>query len=88
LSIVILLICASIFLIGWLSGEEVLSMLLTSVSLAVAAIPEALPAIVTIALAFGSAIKLTQSFETFLRLKHLAPLPISVPIKLERCRIK
>jgi Ca2+-transporting ATPase len=34
LSIVILLICASIFLIGWLSGEEVLSMLLTSVSLA------------------------------------------------------
>jgi Ca2+-transporting ATPase len=57
LSIVILLICASIFLIGWLRGEEVLSMLLTSVSLAVAAIPEALPAIVTIALAFGSAIK-------------------------------
>jgi Ca2+-transporting ATPase len=53
LSIVILLICASIFLIGWLSGEEVLSML-SSVSLAVAAIPEALPAIVTIALAFGT----------------------------------
>jgi Ca2+-transporting ATPase len=54
LSIVILLICTSIFLIGWLRGEEVLSMLLTSVSLAVAAIPEALPAIVTIALAFGA----------------------------------
>jgi Ca2+-transporting ATPase len=54
LSFVILFICTAIFVIGWLRGEEVLSMLLTSVSLAVAAIPEALPAIVTIALAFGA----------------------------------
>jgi Ca2+-transporting ATPase len=45
------------FSIRWLSGEEVLSMLLTSVSLAVAAIPEALPAIVTIALPWPSANK-------------------------------
>ncbi|PVX44370.1 Ca2+-transporting ATPase [Flavobacterium sp. 103] len=54
LSIVILTICAVIFIIGWLRGEAVLVMLLTSISLAVAAIPEALPALVTIALAFGA----------------------------------
>lgn len=54
LSVVILIICTVIFLIGWLRGEELLTMLLTSISLAVAAIPEALPALVTIALAFGA----------------------------------
>jgi Ca2+-transporting ATPase len=47
-----LIICTLIFMIGWLNGEAILSMLLTSISLAVAAIPEALPALVTIALAF------------------------------------
>jgi Ca2+-transporting ATPase len=54
LSVVILIICTIIFIIGWLRGEGVLNMLLTSISLAVAAIPEALPALVTIALAFGA----------------------------------
>ena len=54
LSVVILIICVAIFLIGWLRGEVLLTMLLTSISLAVAAIPEALPALVTIALAFGA----------------------------------
>jgi Ca2+-transporting ATPase len=54
LSVVILIICTVIFLIGWLRGESVLTMLITSISLAVAAIPEALPALVTIALAFGA----------------------------------
>lgn len=54
LSVVILIICTVIFVIGWLRGENVLTMLLTSISLAVAAIPEALPALITIALAFGA----------------------------------
>jgi len=54
LSVFVLLICAVIFVFGWWRGENALTMLLTSISLAVAAIPEALPALVTIALAFGA----------------------------------
>ena len=47
-------LCGLVFLIGILRGEDVLDMFLTSVSLAVAAVPEALPAIATITLAFGA----------------------------------
>jgi Ca2+-transporting ATPase len=54
LSVFVLLICAVIFVFGWWRGEDAITMLLTSISLAVAAIPEALPALVTIALAFGA----------------------------------
>ncbi len=54
LTIIILMLCAIFFLVGWLRGELWSVMLLTSISLAVAAIPEALPALVTIALALGS----------------------------------
>ena len=48
-----LVICGLVFVVGLIQGREVLDMLLTSISLAVAAIPEGLPAIVTIVLAIG-----------------------------------
>ncbi len=54
LAIAILVICAVVFVIGLLRGENPLLMLLTAISLAVAAIPEALPAVITISLALGA----------------------------------
>jgi len=54
LSLIILGICALMFVVGLLRGEPFIPMLLISVSLAVAAIPEALPALITIALAKGA----------------------------------
>jgi Ca2+-transporting ATPase len=54
LALAVLVICAIIFGAGLLRGEPVILMFLTAVTLAVAAIPEALPAVVTISLAFGA----------------------------------
>ena len=53
LGIVALVICVIIFIIGVLQGKEILSMFMTAVSLAVAAIPEGLAAVSTIVLAIG-----------------------------------
>ena len=53
LGIVALVICAIIFVIGMLYGKEAVHMFMTAVSLAVAAIPEGLPAVSTIVLAIG-----------------------------------
>jgi Ca2+-transporting ATPase len=54
LALVILGICMVIFSVGVLRGESVMQMVLVAVSLAVAAIPEALPAVVTVLLALGA----------------------------------
>ncbi|MBN1298004.1 HAD-IC family P-type ATPase, partial [bacterium] len=54
LAIAVLMICVVVFITGLLRGEPPLLMLLTAISLAVAAIPEALPAVITISLALGA----------------------------------
>ena len=61
LSYGILAICALLFVVGLLRGERPVDMLLLAISLAVAAIPEALPALITIALSRGASVLARQN---------------------------
>jgi P-type Ca2+ transporter type 2C len=61
LAILVIIICVIVFITGWLRGEDKVQMFMTALSLAVAALPEALPAVITILLAKGAARMATQN---------------------------
>ncbi len=54
LAVIGVMIAAFVFVLGMLRGDELRHMLLTAVSVAVAIVPEGLPAVVTITLALGA----------------------------------
>ena len=53
LGVVCMIVCALVFVVGLIQGRDLVDMLMTAVSLAVAAIPEGIPTITTIVLALG-----------------------------------
>ncbi|WP_024861320.1 cation-translocating P-type ATPase [Ruminococcus flavefaciens] len=59
-AIICLIVCAAVFSAGVLRGENVFDMLMTGITIAIAAIPEGLPATVTIALALAVSRMLKQ----------------------------
>lgn len=61
IAVICLAVCAVVFAAGILHGEPVFDMLLTGISIAIAAIPEGLPATVTIALALAVGRMLKQN---------------------------
>ncbi|MFN2106449.1 MAG: cation-translocating P-type ATPase [Candidatus Promineifilaceae bacterium] len=54
LAVVALVIIAIVVILGWLRGEDLESLFLVGISMAVAAVPEGLPAVVSITLALGA----------------------------------
>ena len=59
-AVICLIVCAAVFGAGVLRGEDVFEMLMTGITIAIAAIPEGLPATVTIALALAVSRMLKQ----------------------------
>ena len=54
IALVVLAVCGIVFATGLLQGQPALLMFMTALSLAVAAVPEALPAVITLALGLGA----------------------------------